>query len=181
MEIEQAQEKAKKIEETQNLMMEDLSKEAIEHGNESAAKTLKEEVKLTDGQSMLIDLSKGLFEPIMNNRFIVSFPTEFNIISWTVKSITMPIIEKRKCSDTVVFFRKFISPLTSDTISKILNKKNFEITVKMLYPTGETVETWAINVKKILSVDFGNVLSYEKDSVSEIKVVFKTKDCILRN
>lgn len=180
MEILEAKIADQKIKEVQNEMMEELSKEAIEHGNDMAGKQLKDEAELTIGQRLTYDLSKTAYEPIINNRFIVSFPIDFNILSWNVKSIVMPVIERRKCSNTVVVFRKFISPLTSKTISDMIHNKNFEISVALLDNTGKTVETWNIKIKKVVSVDFGGEMDYSIDSISEIKVVFETKDCILK-
>jgi hypothetical protein len=179
MEIEQAQEKAKKIEEIQNLMMENLASEALKHDNENLAKIIREEIHNTEGQRMLIDLNKILFEPLMDNRFIVSFPDEFNISPYTVDSITMPIIERRKCSDTIIVFKK-LSALVSKAIVGMASKKNFKIKVEQLNATGTVIETWDILVKRIYSVDFGGEMNYSNDSISKIKVIFKTKDCILR-
>ena len=93
----------------------------------------------------------------------------------------MPIISRRKCGDTVIVFRKFIKPLTSKTIVNLVSKKNFDINVKFLDATGAPIENWCISVKKAISVDFGGFLDYSDDGVSEIKVVFKTKDCILKD
>ena len=177
---EEIKERDKKLFESQKELMELLEKEAVEHGKDGTAKLLKK-VNETEGQKILSERSITIVETLRNNRFIVSFPKEFGIDEWCVKSITMPIISNKKCSDTIIVFNKFIEPLTSKLVLPLMNKKRFCITVKFLDSTLNPIEIWNINIKNVLSIDLGGVLNYSDDSIFEMKVIFKTKNCILKD
>ena len=177
---EEIKEKDIKILDAQNQMMEELIIEAAEHGDNNGAVNLLKDATKTEEQGILKRMSIQVFEPLINNMFIVSFPKEFEIDGWVVKSIGMPIITRNRCTDTIVVFRK-LEPLISKTIINLVTKKNFDIDVKLLDKTGKSVENWGIRIKKTISVDFGGKLDYSDDGISEIKVTFKTKDCILKD
>ena len=177
---EEIKEKDRRILDSQTQMMEELIIEAAEHGDNNGAINLLKDATKTEGNRLIYNMSANCFDPISNNMFIVSFPKEFGIDEWTIKSITMPIITRYNLTDTMVVFKKY-KPSVSKTIVNLLDKKNFDIDVKFLDPIGKSVEIWCIGVKKILSVDFGGKLDYSDDGISEIKVIFKTKDCILKD
>jgi len=184
---EDTKERDEKLYESQNEFMENLVKEAIEHGKEGSANILKRQKAYgifeaeTEGQKLTKEMSVKVVEPLRANRFIVSFPKEFGIPEWNIKSITMPIIEKTKCSDTVIVFNKFIEPLTSKLVIPLMNKKDFIISVKILDCVLKPVEIWDINIKKVVSIDLGGTLEYSDDSIFSMKVTFKTKKCILKD
>ena len=163
----------------------EIIKEAINEANARRNKTSAMELKkinkrYTEGQILTEKMKTVICEPLKNNRFIVSFPSDLNISEWTIKEITMPIIENRNCSNTVVVFKKFINESLSKKIIKLMPRKKFNITVKFLDATGVQIVVWSFEILKILSVDFGGKLSYDNDNISEITVVFKTKDLILK-
>lgn len=61
-----------------------------------------------------------------------------------------------------------------DLTKKIL----FTFKLKSLDPIGETIETWTIDVKELISVDFGKC-DYGNKDMQTIKVVLKPESCTL--
>lgn len=170
----------KDLEKNQEKMMEDLIIEARDHKNDYVAKELKNIVE-TEGQKETNKLRTMLYEPLRNNRFIVNFPSELEIQSWWVGSTTSPKINGKKWENITITFRSFIGPSTGKTIyNNLLKKKNFNIQIKFLDPTGEPVQEWNINVKSVKSIDFGGIIDYSDDSVATINVELNVKKCELK-
>jgi hypothetical protein len=88
------------------------------------------------------------FEPKSNNRWIVSFPDEFNIHSYTIKSIKRPdltsIISERDNHMYWSDFKITFYDLVGFNITKTLednSKEFFEITLEYLDAVGSVIES----------------------------------------
>ena len=118
-----------------------------------------------------------------SDKFIASFPIEFEIPSWGVRWISNPVYtmigKKGKWENIEINFIDTIVDPTSDKLLELISKletadKNlnclFEIIIKFVDPVGDVVGTWGIGVKEIVSIDFG-VFNYANDNPREIKMI----------
>lgn len=126
-----------------------------------------------------IDSAK-IVEPIKKSKFIVEFPQELNIESWSIYSITMPTINNgNKYGKMSIMFRKFIEPLTSKAVLGLINKKNYNIEVKIVNDIHDVVETWVVTVHKLKHIHFDSYsyssLDSDNDNVTLINAEFKVK------
>jgi hypothetical protein len=119
-------------------------------------------------------------EPKKDNRFIVEFKGT-TIEPWTVTKADRPTYTLDTGWDDMSFeLIDLIGPSTSKKIFDEIVEKNMRdcsISLRMLDPVGETVETWTLSGDYI-SVDFG-AGDYGKDEISKIKINFKIKNCML--
>ena len=121
-----------------------------------------------------------IYEPIRNNRFVVKFPSEIGIQSWTVDSISTPNIINGKWNNTNVNIMNLISENTPiRVLDNLLKNKNFDVTFEFLDPTGVSIQKWIINIKKVISIDFGGLIEYGNDKINIISIVMETKKCNL--
>jgi hypothetical protein len=130
-------------------------------------------------------------EPKMKNRFVVEFPEKFEIESYLVQKINKPKFKDGKWENIEIIFIDVVSPFsTSDglyNIVKFLKKEEsqkekvlFSFNIKTLDPSGETVETWLINVEEVLNINFGE-LDYEINELLMPSLLIKPLNCILNN
>ena len=125
-------------------------------------------------------------EPKRENRFVVEFPEEFNIESYTVQTCTRPKLINYEWQNFVITLIDVICPSTSKAIKNMIDycqeNKNeeilFEFKIKSLDPVGVDVQTWTISVKELVEVDFGHC-DYDNGDISMIKVILKPKFCVL--
>ena len=131
------------------------------------------------------------YQPKIDNLFIVEFPEYFNMPPYFIQGVTKPKLEKGKWSNITVETLDPIYPsMTSSVVDLIhfceLNKPSFfskkrnlfSFSIKALDPTGLEVEEWIIDVKQLVSVDFGD-FSYADKEFQKIKLIFKPSDCRL--
>lgn len=130
------------------------------------------------------------YEPIRQNRFIVDFPTYFNIPNFAVQKITRPnlsfVNNQYIWGNIEMELIDLISPSTSKGVMNMINycknldnKENqnlFSFFISDLDPTGITVENWIIDVKELVSVNFGES-NYGMDEVLKIKITLKPNRC----
>lgn len=164
-----------KLKEAQNQLMNETIEDAKQHGSNIELIKKQLDKSKSPGGLALDDFFKH--EPIRVNRFLVEFPKEFNIESWAVESIKMPKIVNKKWENTEITLRQFISHARNETVMAIIPKKNFELKIKLLDPTGEVVAGWGIDIKKIISVDFGGTFNYMSDGIPRTNIILKTKKC----
>lgn len=134
-----------------------------------------------------------LLEIKRENRFIVEFPKEFDIESWLVRSISRPHFKNNKWENIEMTFMDPIGPSTSERLFKLINKYKkkglfsflkkdiFTFQIQSLDPVGQVVETWSVDVKELVSVDFGKY-DYgvkDEDSLQIIKMILKPSNCTL--
>lgn len=119
-------------------------------------------------------------EPKKDNRFVVEFAGT-TIELWTVTKADRPTYTLEGGWDDISFeLIDLISPSTSKKVfDEIIGKDMRDCTIflKMLDPTGVTVETWKL-VGDYLSVDFG-AGDYYKDEISKINIKFRINRCYL--
>ena len=112
------------------------------------------------------------YEPKLNNRFIVTFPSEFNIPEWSAFSVDMPSfsIKEKKIfgikyfeeivwDDVLVQLYDPIDPSNSKAIMKIIETNpniKFDFFINILDPAGITIETWCLTGCRFSSVYFGH-------------------------
>jgi hypothetical protein len=125
------------------------------------------------------------FEPKINNRFIVEFPTEVDIEKYFIKSITKPKYHNNTWQNIRINFYDPIDPSTSHRLFNIIDKlriNNLKILnsfkIKTLDPTGVTIEQWVIYVDEILTIDFGH-FDYSNDGIQTPYMIIKPSNCIL--
>jgi hypothetical protein len=125
------------------------------------------------------------FEPKRNNRFIVRFPKEFQIVDWCLQSITKPKLVNGEWELIKIEFNDFIDYSVSDALINMIkflqsdDKKLVEIYLDILSQSGEVVDEWLITFNQILSVDFGDC-NYDNDDIQRPILIFKPIDCILK-
>ena len=119
------------------------------------------------------------YEPTVSNSFILKFPTEMGIQSWIVKSVSAPKFIDGKWDNTIVSLKNINDEIAPPPrgARKLLWEKNFNITIEFLNAHGVTLQKWLIEIEKVISIDFGGILSYEKDEINTIDIVMKTKNC----
>ena len=92
----------------------------------------------------------------------------------------MPKIINNKWQNIELTIKSVIGPSSNQKIyHNLIKNKNFEITIENLDPTGVPTQRWTCYIKKVISVDFGGLVDYSNDGIQEIKIVLKTKNCIL--
>lgn len=129
-----------------------------------------------------------MYEPKRNNRFIVEFPEEFGIQPFVIQSVTKPKLIIDKWQEITITMIDIIGPSTTTGVlnmvthcqskSKSFFKKTnlFTFYITSLDPTGVEIETWSIDVKKLLSVDFGKI-HYGDDGIQMVTIKLQPKAC----
>lgn len=140
------------------------------------------------------------YEPKRTNRWIVTFPEDFEIPDWTMTKACRPkfLIHNKMVSygEMTFTFRDPIGPSMSQAVWDLLLKittlsksydpnsdvettefwkkyrTGFPLKIEMLDPTGHVVESWDLAGCKLLSVDFGE-LDYSDDSFATLSMKIK--------
>ena len=131
-------------------------------------------------------------EPKRKNRFIVEFPHCFRIESYVVQKISKPKINFIN-NDFVwenieMELIDIISPSTTAGLYNMIEhcKENseqetlFSFFLSDLDPTGTCVQNWIIDVKELVSVDFGE-RNYDNGSVQICKIILKPQRCRIQH
>jgi hypothetical protein len=141
------------------------------------------------------------YDPKRAYNFAVEFPSEFNINPETVKSINKPTVTLKKREINILNLFRFsrikpvwgniqitfsdpIYPSTSEALLNLVElceKKRgnkFTFKIKSTDHAGTEVESWTIDVKNIVSVEFGKY-DYSSKDVQNLKLVLKPSNCIL--
>jgi hypothetical protein len=121
-----------------------------------------------------------------NNQFVVEFPKQFGLDSYSVKRMNKPNFINNRWGNIRIDFTDVIGGSSNKGLLKIINflklsdgiNPLFDIKIKMLNSIGNVVEEWVISVEKVLTIDFGD-LDYGDDSIQEPYLIFKPLDCIL--
>lgn len=129
------------------------------------------------------------FEPKRNNRIIAKFPEEFNIPSWSLVRFDKPrysmggweimkfvFIDIVGLSISKSMYDLYLKHKNIDV--NILSQPIFEIIIDDVDPVGEIVNTWKIEVAKIISFNFG-LCDMKDESISEIELEILPLNCIL--
>jgi hypothetical protein len=125
------------------------------------------------------------FEPMRENRYLVTFPVEFQINNTFVKSTSRPSIqvhnERVIWNDIEFKFYNPISPSIQQSLFNFLNNNiNFnehEIKLQMLDPVGEIVSEWIV-YGFIKEINFGE-LDYSSDNPTELTMKIGVNRAIL--
>jgi len=119
-------------------------------------------------------------EPKRENRFIVEF-VGTEIEAYSLCKTQRPVYNLEGGWEDMTFeLLDLIGPSTSKQVYDGIiakSKKDCDVIIKMLDPTGVEVEKWFI-IGDYTSVDFG-VLDYSSDALSKIKITLKVKKCML--
>lgn len=126
------------------------------------------------------------YEPKKTNRFVVEFPEEFGIETFTVFKTNNPEFIDGQWQNIEIIFRDYVGASVTEGLYNIINfaKTNndkkilFNVEIKMLDPVGVSVQCWDISVEKIVEISFGN-LDYSVDEVLCPYIVIKPFDCVL--
>lgn len=139
-------------------------------------------------------------EPKFENRFIVCFPERFQMESFVVQKINRPSISLSpsgyEWNNIEIEFLDLIGPSTTKRIYDIIKfckrekkkkkwlffkrKENilFSIHLISLDPCGIEIERWVIEVKDVLSANFGE-FDYTSDELQKCSITLKPFNCTL--
>lgn len=126
------------------------------------------------------------FEPMRENRYLVTFPDEFQINNTFVKSTSRPSIQVHDgigIWDDIEF--KLYDPICPSIqqslfgliISNDINSNEHEIKLQMLDPVGNIVSEWIV-YGFIKEINFGE-LDYRSDNETELKMKIGVNRAIL--
>jgi len=124
------------------------------------------------------------YEPKHTNRFVVTFPQEFEISPYVIFKVSpIVMIGTTMKSEPIVFYMyDVISPSTSlarnEGLRNLRTKddKNIKITIHSLGPVGDVVEEWVLD-GEISWVDFGE-LDWDTDTNKVISLKFDVHKAI---
>jgi len=119
------------------------------------------------------------FEPLRQNRFLITFPPELNIPSYLVKDVTTPSIKVSNsvhscCEDIIVTFYDSVDYLTQKRLYDIItnpksnNSHNNKFTIEMIDSIGDVVYKW--NVYGFISGVENTLLDYHIESSIVLKL-----------
>lgn len=115
------------------------------------------------------------FEPMMQNRFIVEFSEELNIVPYVVKSINgLRYVDGQWQNIEIEFYSSVELDLNRTLFNLIdsadlVNNISIRFKIGQLGPTGNIVDSWYVR-GYITSVDWGR-LDYGSNELSSVKVV----------
>jgi hypothetical protein len=128
------------------------------------------------------------YEPKFCNRYLVEFPEQFQFVQWSVRTVNKPKYTNGGWENIKVEFNDPIGPSTSQSLYRVveylINKKNlgdnsmFDIKIQSLDPTGVVIEEWIINIKEILTINFGD-LDYKNSDILKPYLIIKPRYCKL--
>jgi hypothetical protein len=120
------------------------------------------------------------YDPKRSNRFMVEFPQEYNIPSWSIRKINKPKFIDGKWKNIHIEFYDTISPSISHILSNAFlpMKKHIYFKIKTLDPTGVVVEEWVIISDRLSSINFGD-FDYDIDEPLKIHLTITPSNCIL--
>ena len=128
------------------------------------------------------------FEPKSNQRFIANIilPNNQSLIpSYTIKSISLPGLSKENNDWSYKpLYITLYDPITLDIPNQLLINKSepLSITITLLGPVADIIETWSISNAFITDIDFDhlslNIDGYnDPNSIIEIKLQIKYDNC----
>lgn len=124
------------------------------------------------------------YEPKRKNRFMVTFPTEFNIPQHFVRWHTKPKLTRQGWSNIEITLMDPIGPSMTQRVMDYIrgglwiHNVPFNLIIESLDPTGIVVERWSLENCEVIEFDFGEN-DYTSDDTSTIKLKIKPTDCIL--
>jgi hypothetical protein len=132
------------------------------------------------------------YEPKRKNRFKVEFPNYFEIESFVVQKISKPklnfINNDYIWENIEIELIDLIGPSTSRGIMNLIEhcqlvhkedneqKILFNFLITDLDPVGAEVQVWIVDVKELVSVEFGTN-NYEDGDVQICKILIKPQRC----
>lgn len=128
------------------------------------------------------------YEPMRQNRFVVTFPESLNIPSYFIRNTSRPSLSfnnqnglRHEWDDIEFVLFDAIGDSSSQRIFELINSPQIEnpmvVKLEMLDPTGVVVSDWSI-WGRISSIDFGSV-DYTSDDLMEIKITMSVSNAIL--
>jgi hypothetical protein len=128
------------------------------------------------------------YELKTNNRFLVEFPSRFNVQQLTVQKINKPKFTDGKWENIKIEFIDPIVPSTSQSLFKIVeflktdvnnSKTLFVFRIKALDAIGVEIEEWVVDVEKVLTINFGE-FDYSDDKIQQPHIILKPLNCVLK-
>jgi hypothetical protein len=128
------------------------------------------------------------YELKTNNRFLVEFPSRFNVQQLTVQKINKPKFTDGKWENIKIEFIDPIVPSTSQSLFKIVeflktdvnnSKTLFVFRIKVLDAIGVEIEEWVVDVEKVLTINFGE-FDYSDDKIQQPHIILKPLNCVLK-
>jgi hypothetical protein len=135
-------------------------------------------VPLVERDINYVYVPKSSFEPLIQKRFLMTFPNEFNIPEYFVRNVTSPSCSyengQYRWDNIIVNFYDPVHPSIQERLYNIvtnLNSRgmNYEFKIEILSPIGGIVQKWLIN-GHVNSIDIFDSLSYDSDLPTESKM-----------
>ena len=128
------------------------------------------------------------FEPKRANRFLLTFPEEFQVPQYLVSTTIRPSATFNNGNvewlDIEIVLRDPIGPSMTERMHELFLRINspytnreFQYKIEMLDPTGVSIEEWTIR-GIVTRIDFGQ-LDYSSDEQMDIKLYLRPTSCIL--
>jgi hypothetical protein len=137
----------------------------------------------------MVDSNLTQYEPKRNNLFLVEFPKQFNLKSWTIQKINKPNYTNNKWENIKIeFIDTIAAPSASQSLFKIVeflktnendSKILFEIKINSLDPTGVAIDEWVVYVKNVPTINFGE-LDYSNDELQTPFLIVEPLNCVLK-
>jgi len=113
------------------------------------------------------------YEPMRENRFLLTFPPIFNIPEDMIRSAQRPTWFGGRWSSMSVVLHDPISPSMTQSMYTLIQTElinsPFEYLLQILDPVGQVIEEWSIT-GRIISCHFGN-LAYDSDDLCNITLI----------
>lgn len=138
---------------------------------EEAYDELRKSLELKDG----ITGAPFEYEPCRHNKYLITLPDNFNIRSWQICGVVLPVMSYNfwKIKQWSNLKLRIIEVVDASTKHELVNinrtQNNYSIVFNALDPTGYAVQQVVINVYKITKIDLG-FFDYQSSGFSEIKV-----------
>ena len=104
------------------------------------------------------------YEPMLRNRFLLTFPQNFNIQRGLIQSASRPSVKIIngcvRWEPMTIVMHDPINPSVSVELTRIIRETPFEsfnLILELLGPVGDVIEMWYLNDCTISSIDFGEL------------------------
>jgi hypothetical protein len=141
---------------------------------------------------LICDTRPKPFEPKKDNRYSVTFPTEFGIPEWSAFYVSRPSCQMKRTKIfgytlllkqewDEVYFQLYdpIAPSVSSAVMALISEKQlpFTCSINIMDPTGVVIDRFVLNGCVVESVGYSD-LKYDTDDFSKIYLSVKPNDVV---
>lgn len=129
------------------------------------------------------------FEPLHSDLFVVTFPNQFNIPEFSVRSVTRPSVRMdarglMRWNTIRIVLNNLIAPSISASVRDFVQyfeehpTESMVVRIETFDRAGVVIERWAIHTRGFLNVNWSD-LSYRNPDGAEIEIELQPDICIL--